>query len=197
MGVPRAIFRGTPAAGSGIRHAAIQPRCYDAPVRRPQLRQGGIMAHPRVVIVGSGFGGLHAVKGLRGAPVDITLIDRTNHHLFQPLLYQVATAALSGAEIAVPIRSIFRRQENVTVLMGEVDGIDMAARHVSVRQTAVVPYDMLVLATGSVYSWFGHDNWAAHSYALKTLDDAEELRLRLLGAFERAESRDDPAETRR
>lgn len=155
------------------------------------------MARPRVVVIGSGFGGLNTVKGLRGAPVDITLIDRTNHHLFQPLLYQVATAALSGAEIAVPIRSIFRRQENVTVLMGEVDGIDVAGRRVSVRQTAMVPYDVLVLATGSVYSWFGHDDWATHSYALKTLDDAEELRLRLLGAFERAESRDDPAENQR
>jgi len=149
---------------------------------------------PRVVVVGAGFGGLNLVKSLAPAAVDITLIDRTNHNLFQPLLYQVATAALAPSDIAVPIRSIFSRQRNVTVLMGEVEGVDTVSRVVSVRDTAQVPYDYLVLATGSVYSWFGHDLWRTRSKALKTLDDAEAIRLCVLGAFERAESRNHPEE---
>ena len=151
---------------------------------------------PRVVVVGAGFGGLNVVKALAAAPVHITLIDRTNHNLFQPLLYQVATAALAPSDIAVPIRAIFSRSRNVLVLMGEVDGVDTVRRTVQVRQTAEVPYDILVLATGSAYSWFGHDAWRAHSLALKSLDDAERLRLHVLGAFERAESRTDPDEIR-
>ncbi len=112
--------------------------------------------------------------------------------MFQPLLYQVATAALAPSDIAVPIRSIFSRRRNVTVLMGEVDGVDTAGRRVQVRDTGEIPYEILVLATGSVYSWFGHDEWRTRSISLKTLDDAEVLRLRVLGAFERAESRSDP-----
>jgi NADH dehydrogenase len=151
---------------------------------------------PRVVVVGAGFGGLNVVKTLAPAAIDITLIDRTNHTLFQPLLYQVATAALAPSDIAVPIRAIFSRNPNVRVLMGEVDGVDTAARTVRVEETGDVPYDFLVLATGSVYSWFGHDEWRARSMSLKTLDDAEHLRLRVLGAFERAESRTDPDEIR-
>jgi len=152
---------------------------------------------PRVVVVGAGFGGLNVVKSLASAAVDITLIDRTNHTLFQPLLYQVATAALAASDIAIPVRALFSRHRNVTVLMGEVTGVDTAGRAVHVRDTSAIPYDILVLATGSVYSWFGHDTWRAASYSLKTLDDAETIRLRVLGAFERAESRTDPAEIRR
>ncbi len=150
----------------------------------------------RIVVAGAGFGGLHAVKALAPAAVDITLIDRTNHNLFQPLLYQVATAALAPSDIAVPIRAIFSRRRNVQVLMGEVEGVDTARRLLSVRDTATIPYDILILATGSVYSWFGHDAWRDHSVALKTLDDADTLRRRLLGAFERAESRTDAEEIR-
>ncbi|HWK44848.1 MAG TPA: NAD(P)/FAD-dependent oxidoreductase [Stellaceae bacterium] len=149
---------------------------------------------PRLVVVGGGFGGLNVVKSLAGLPVDITLIDRTNHHLFQPLLYQVATAALAPSDIAYPTRSLFAGQRNVTVLMGEVTGVDPIRRVVSVRDTGEIGYDYLVLAIGSVYSWFGHDEWATHATVLKTLDDAITLRVRLLGAFERAESRTEPRE---
>jgi NADH dehydrogenase len=151
---------------------------------------------PRIVVVGAGFGGLNLVKRLAAAAVDITLIDRTNHNLFQPLLYQVATAALAPSDIAVPIRAIFSRNRNVLVLMGEVEAVDTSTRRVRVKETGEVPYDILVLATGSVYSWFGHDAWRTHSLSLKTLDDAERLRLHVLGAFERAESRTNPDEVR-
>jgi NADH dehydrogenase len=157
---------------------------------------GSVEKRPRVVVVGAGFGGLNVVEALAPAAVDITLLDRTNHNLFQPLLYQVATAALAPSDIAVPIRSIFSRQRNVRVLMGEVEGVDTARRLVRVKETGEVPYDFLVLATGSVYSWFGHDDWRARSISLKTLDDAERLRLHVLGAFERAESRSDAGEIR-
>jgi NADH dehydrogenase len=151
---------------------------------------------PKVVIVGAGFGGLNAAKALAPSAADITLIDRTNHTLFQPLLYQVATAALAPSDIATPVRSLFSRRRNVTVLMGQVTGIDTASRAVQVRDTGAVPYDYLILATGSVYSWFGHDAWRDHSLALKTLDDADAVRLRVLGAFERAESRTNRDEVR-
>jgi NADH dehydrogenase len=151
---------------------------------------------PRLVVVGAGFGGLNLVNTLAPAAVDITLIDRTNHNLFQPLLYQVATAALAPSDIAVPIRAIFSRHRNIRVLMGEVDAVDTALRNVHVKQTGDVPYDILVLATGSVYSWFGHDDWRARSLSLKTLDDAEALRRHMLGAFERAERCNDPGEIR-
>jgi NADH dehydrogenase len=163
---------------------------------RPSQDDQPADSRPRVVVVGAGFGGINAVRALAPAAADITLIDRTNHNLFQPLLYQVATAALAPSDIAVPIRAIFSRRRNVTVLMGEVHAVDTANRLVRVRDTGDVPYDFLILATGSVYSWFGHDAWRAHSIALKTLDDADALRLRLLGAFERAESRTDPEEIR-
>ena len=151
---------------------------------------------PRVVVVGAGFGGLNVVQALAPAAVEITLLDRTNHNLFQPLLYQVATAALAPSDIAVPIRSIFSRRPNVRVLMGEVDGVDTVGRRVRVSETGEIPYDFLILATGSVYSWFGHADWASRSISLKTLDDAERVRLHVLGAFERAESRTDPGEIR-
>lgn len=151
----------------------------------------------KVVVVGAGFGGLNAVHALARAPVDVVLIDRNNHHLFQPLLYQVATAALAASDIAAPIRAIFARQQNVEVLLGEVDGVDVAARTVSVRDVGAIPYDQLVLATGSASTWFGHDDWAEHSTGLKSLEDAEALRFRLLDAFEQAETRSDPAEIQR
>jgi NADH dehydrogenase len=152
---------------------------------------------PRIVILGAGFGGLYAAKRLARATAEITLIDRQNHHLFQPLLYQAATAALDLSDIAVPIRSVFTRRKNVRVVMGEVIGIDMAARTVAMRDTEAFPYDLLVLATGAATSWFGHQDWAAASAGLKSLDDAEAMRRRLLGAFEWAESRTDPAEIAR
>jgi NADH dehydrogenase len=152
---------------------------------------------PRVVIVGAGFGGLYAAKRLVHAAADVTLIDRQNHHLFQPLLYQVATAALAASDIATPIRSVFTANKNIRVVMGEVTGVDTAARTVQVRDTGDFPYDILVLATGAATSWFGHADWAAASSGLKSLDDAEAMRLRLLGAFEWAESRTDPAEIAR
>ena len=147
--------------------------------------------------MGAGFGGLYAAKRLARAPADITVIDRANHHLFQPLLYQVATAALSPADIATPIRSVFTRYPNVRVVMGEVTGVDVAARTVAVRDTGDFPYDTLVLATGSMSSWFGHADWAEASIGLKNLDDAGAIRRRVLGAFEWAESRTDPAEIAR
>ncbi len=148
---------------------------------------------PRVAIIGCGFGGLWAAKALRRAPVDITVIDRTNHHLFTPLLYQVATAGLSAPSIAAPIRHILARQRNATVLLGEVDAIDPAGRTVSLAGGGQVPYDYLVVAAGSVNNYFGHDEWAPYAPALKTLDDALEIRARILTAYERAEREADPA----
>nr|WP_321984753.1 NAD(P)/FAD-dependent oxidoreductase [uncultured Lichenicoccus sp.] len=151
----------------------------------------------RVVIVGGGFGGMNAARALKHADAEIVLIDRTNHNLFQPLLYQVGTAALSGNDIALPIRSIFRRQRNVTVVMDELTGLSRADRDVQLASGNRLAYDTLVLATGSVYSWFGHDDWKRHSTALKTLDEADLLRNRLLDAFERAEIASDPDEIAR
>ncbi|WP_229678011.1 NAD(P)/FAD-dependent oxidoreductase [Caldovatus sediminis] len=154
----------------------------------------------RVVIVGAGFGGLEAARTLaraRRAAVEVTLVDRQNHHLFQPLLYQVATAALSPGDIAWPVRSIFRRRRNVTVIMAEVTGVDAKARQVRTREGLVIPYDALVLATGTTHSYFGHDGWAKVAPGLKTIEEATEIRRRLLLAFERAEIAADPIEQRR
>ena len=148
---------------------------------------------PRVVILGCGFGGLWAARHLRGAPVELTVIDRANHHLFQPLLYQVATAGLSAPAIAAPIRHILGGQENVTVLLAEAAAIDAGRKEVRLDDGARVGYDYLVLATGSTHSYFGHDEWARHAPGLKTLDDALEIRRRILLAFERAEREGDPA----
>ena len=142
---------------------------------------------PRVVIIGGGFGGLHAAKGLARLPVDVTLVDRRNHHLFQPLLYQVALAVLSPADIAQPIRSILRHQNNTEVLMDEVVGLDAAARQVSLKSGAQLSYDYLVLATGSTHSYFGHDQWEPLAPGLKTTEDATEIRRRVLLSFELAE----------
>jgi NADH dehydrogenase len=148
----------------------------------------------RVVVVGGGFGGLYAARELRkaGDRVAVTLVDRRNHHLFQPLLYQVATGALSPGEIAQPLRSIFRKQRNTTVLLGEAIGIDPAAREVRFRDGLNLPYDTLIVATGARHSYFGHDEWAPYAPGLKTIDDATEIRRRILIAFEAAEREADP-----
>jgi NADH dehydrogenase len=142
---------------------------------------------PRVVIVGGGFGGLYAARRLRGRDVSVTLVDRRNHHVFQPLLYQVATAGLSPGDIASPIRWILRRQKNVDVLLEIVDRIDTARRTIHFRDGAETAYDYLILAAGATHAYFGHDDWRAHAPGLKTLEDALEIRRRVLGAFEAAE----------
>jgi len=150
---------------------------------------------PRVVILGGGFGGLDAARALRRAPLRLTLVDRRNHHLFQPLLYQVATAALNPSDIAVPIRRVLRRQENATVLLGEATAVDVAGRRV-VLADGEVPYDYLVIATGASHSYFGHDDWSPFAPGLKTIEDALEIRRRILLAFEAAERDPDPGARR-
>jgi NADH dehydrogenase len=153
----------------------------------------GIDGRPHVLILGGGFGGLTAAQELDGAPVRITLLDRTNHHTFQPLLYQVAMAGLSPAEIAQPIRSIVSRQENVTVLLGEAVSIDPVARRVTLADGTAIDWDFLVFACGAETSYFGHDDWAPNAPGLKSLEDAIEIRQRVLLAFEMAEREEDPA----
>ena len=149
---------------------------------------------PRVVILGAGFGGLSAAKALRNAPCDVVVIDRRNYHLFQPLLYQVATAALSPAEIASPIRSILSRQKNARVLMARVTGIDPQRKLVHLQDGRDEPFDYLIVATGARHAYFGHDDWAKCAPGLKKIDDATDIRRRILLAFERAETTDDPEE---
>jgi len=148
-----------------------------------------------VVVIGGGFGGLNAVQGLKGADVHVTLVDRRNFHLFQPLLYQVATAALSPGDIASPLRVIFRRQSNVSVLLGEVIGFDLAGRRV-LLQDGELPYDTLVVATGSRHAYFGHDAWERVAPGLKTVEDALDIRRRIFMAYEAAERETDPARRR-
>jgi NADH dehydrogenase len=155
------------------------------------------MARHRVVVVGGGFGGLQAVEKLRHAPVDITLVDRRNFHLFQPLSYQVATGALSPGEIAYPLRAIFKRSENVRVLLAEVADVDLGAREVRLASVAGVPapasvgYDTLIVSGGSAYSYFGNDQWSEYAHEVKSLESALHVRSRLLGAFEAAEMETD------
>ena len=144
------------------------------------------------VIVGGGFAGLWATRALASAPVRITLIDRHNHHLFQPLLYQVATAGLSAPDIAAPLRHILRKQANVEVRLAEVAAIAPQEKHVVLADGTTIAYDALLLATGATHAYFGHDEWARHAPGLKTLDDALQLRRHLLLAFERAEAETDP-----
>jgi NADH dehydrogenase len=153
------------------------------------------MARPRIVVVGAGFGGLSAAHALGGADADVTVIDRRNYHLFQPLLYQVATAGLSPAQIASPIRAILRRAANVRVVLGKVTGVDRERRVVRLDDREV-GYDQLVLATGSRHAYFGHDEWEGVAPGLKKIDDATSIRRRILTAFERAEA-SDSAEARR
>jgi len=147
---------------------------------------------PRVVILGCGFGGLFAARAMHKAPVEISVVDRTNHHLFQPLLYQVATAGLAAPAIAEPIRRILARQRNVTVLYGEAQRVDVASRQVVLENGEALTYDRLILATGATDSYFGHDEWRAHAPGLKTLEDAFDIRQRVFLAFEHAEREADP-----
>jgi NADH dehydrogenase len=147
---------------------------------------------PRVVIIGGGFGGLYAARALRRAPVEITLLDRRNYHLFQPLLYQVATAALNPSDIAAPIRRVFRRQPNCRVILAEATAVDVARRCV-VLADGTLPYDFLIVATGATHSYFGHDEYARLAPGLKSIEDALEMRRRVLLAFEAAERETDPA----
>jgi NADH:ubiquinone reductase (H+-translocating) len=155
------------------------------------------MPQPRIIIVGAGFGGLAAAKALKKTQAEVVLIDRTNHHLFQPLLYQVATSVLTPSKIATPIRSIFRNQKNTTVIMGEVTGVDKDKKCVFVsdadRQNVPIAYDYLILATGATHSYFGHNEFAEYAPGLKTLVDAEAARNKILQAFELAEAEEDPA----
>lgn len=167
------------------------PENHDGPAIGQQSER-----RPQIVIVGAGFGGLSAAKALKKARADITIIDRRNHHLFQPLLYQVATAALAPNQIASPIRSVVRRQHNTTVVLDEVLNIDKERREVIMRDRAL-PYDYLILATGARHAYFGHDDWEPYAPGLKNLDDATGIREKILLAFERAELENDPATRRR
>jgi NADH dehydrogenase len=148
---------------------------------------------PQVLILGCGFAGLWAAQGLRRAPVEVTVLDRTNHHLFTPLLYQVATAGLSAPSVAGPIRHILAGQRNCTVLLGDAQAVDAGKRVVRLEDASEIPYDRLIVATGSTHSYFGNDHWAPYAPGLKTLDDALEIRQRVLIAFERAERERNPA----
>jgi NADH dehydrogenase len=169
----------------------LQPLSVSRPPRpRPAISLVAARDRPRVVIVGAGFGGLAAATALRGAPVEVTVIDRRNYHLFQPLLYQVATAALSPADIAQPIRAILRRQANASVLLGRVTGVDIAARKVLIGEQRV-PYDYLIVATGSRHVYFGRDEWEKVAPGLKKIEDATDIRRRILLAFEQAEAASD------
>ena len=147
----------------------------------------------RLVVVGGGFGGLEAVYNLRNVDIDITIIDQRNHHLFQPLLYQVATSTLATSEIAWPIRHLVRKYKNVKTLLGTVENVDTAARTVSTADGETIPYDTLILATGARHAYFGHDDWEPYAPGLKTLEDATMIRRRILTAFEKAEREPDPA----
>jgi NADPH-dependent glutamate synthase beta subunit-like oxidoreductase len=150
----------------------------------------------RVVVIGAGFAGLNAAKALSRMPVALTIIDQRNHHLFQPLLYQVATAGLSPADIATPIRSMFSGRRNVRVLLGQVTGVDTRSREVLLDDKRV-PYDALIIATGARHAYFGHDNWEPFAPGLKQIEDATAIRRRILIAFEQAEAEEDAEERRR
>jgi NADH dehydrogenase len=165
---------------------------------RGKVMSNGVQtrSNPHVVIVGGGFGGLSAAKALAGQPFEVTLIDRNNHHLFQPLLYQVATAGLSPADIASPIRGILRGQKNARVMLAEVTGIDLKRRQV-IADGRRIGYDYLIVATGARHAYFGHDDWAPYAPGLKTIDDATAVRRRILLAFEQAEASDDAEERKR
>src|SRR5207248_348835 len=157
--------------------------------------ENALTEKPQVAIVGAGFGGLEAAKKLACEDVRVTVIERTNYHLFQPLLYQVATAALSPADIAAPVRSVLSRCRNVEVILAEVQSVDVAARKVKTTDMAI-DYDYLILATGARHSYFGHDDWEKLAPGLKSLEDAVELRRRILMAFEYAEKIEDEAARR-
>src|SRR5947208_931508 len=164
----------------------ILKRKKPEPLNIATIPSNAMAAAPHVVIVGAGFAGLHAARGLGEAPVRVTVIDRTNHHLFQPLLYQVATAALSPADIAAPIRGILSEFSNTEVILAEVKSVDVAAKTVNIGDREIA-YDYLILATGARHSYFGHDEWEKLAPGLKSLEDAVEVRRRILLAFEYAE----------
>ena len=173
--------------------ALTEEKSSPGKVRASQQETTGIL--PRVVIVGAGFGGLQAARTLRNVPVQLTVIDRSNHHVFQPLLYQVATAALSPADIAVPIRSILRKQRQTSVILAQVTNVDTQGQRVLMHERSV-PYDYLVVATGARQSYFGHDAWEPFAPGLKSIDDAAMLRRKILLAFEAAEIETDPEKRR-
>jgi NADH dehydrogenase len=177
-----------PAPGTKNQNQAPEP---------PEPRTANAERRTRVVIVGGGFGGLNAARALDGADVQVTLLDRHNYHLFQPLLYQVATASLSPGDIASPIRWILRKQRNVEVLLANVSAIDPAGRRVLLTDGDPIPYDYVVLAPGAAHAYFGHPEWEPRAPGLKTLDDALEMRRRMLLAFEAAERETDPDRQRR
>ena len=158
----------------------------------PRFQVDDAQGGPRVVVVGAGFGGLEAAKVLGKSPVRLTVIDQRNHHLFQPLLYQVASATLSPVDIAAPIRQILKRQANTQVLMADVSAVDLGARKVSFEDGGELPYDYLILATGASHAYFGKEAWARYAPGLKTLEDACEIRRRFLLSFEQAEREPDP-----
>jgi NADH dehydrogenase len=160
----------------------------DAPDRTPIP----VGSAPHVVIVGAGFGGLACARMLGGSGVRVTIIDRRNYHLFVPLLYQVATAALSPADIAAPIRRVLARYPNIDTVLAEVSGVDPVGRRVLLADGGHIPYDALILAVGSMYNYFGHEDWAVHAPGVKTIENARDIRARLLRAFERAETENDP-----
>ena len=165
-------------------------------LRNPNMVNKSPGRLPRVIVVGGGFGGMSVVRSLASARVEVILVDRRNHHLFQPLLYEVATAALSPGQIAVPLRHVFRRQKNTTVVLGEVESVDLERQCISVDGDTI-EYDYLVLATGSTHHYFGNDSWEQHAPGLKSVDDALEIRRRFLLTFERADRTEDPEERRR
>jgi NADH dehydrogenase len=169
------------------------PRFFYKQRKNPML---GSFTGPQVVIVGGGFGGLEAAKALGGAPARVTLIDRRNHHLFQPLLYQVATAVLSPADIAQPIRAVLRDRANVEVVLGEVTSVDVDTKQVALADGSRLPYDFLILSAGASHAYFGHDEWEPYAPGLKSLEEATDIRRRLLVSFEEAERETDPERRR-
>ena len=177
-------------------HLAGESALLQLPNQLDQPCDIAVGSQLRVVILGAGFAGLSVAKALAKAPVHVTLIDRRNYHLFQPLLYQVATAGLSPADIAMPIRSILSRQRNATVVLGRVMAIDMATRVVS-TDAREIPYDILIVATGARHAYFGHDEWKSIALGLKKIEDATDIRRQILLSFELAENTGNPAERRR
>ena len=179
--------------GWGWAAAIVAGGVAAAALRRAAARTRPPPGAPRVLVVGAGFAGLAAARALAGRPVQVTVVDRRNHHLFQPLLYQVATAALSPGDIAAPIRHVLRAQANAEVVLGEVARVDVERREVALRDGTRIGWDALVVATGAAHAYLGHDEWAPIAPGLKTLEDALEIRRRVLTAYERAERAPDPA----